>query len=112
MRDVLLVKIAAPLSIEAMRQMREYVIESICRDVLVVDEETTLEIMEMPAVQLPVVITEEPTKKTETKPATDSELKPDKMGSREEKQQILEQQTLIYTKVIQEKTYLNLFQGW
>lgn len=87
MREVLLVKVAAPLNIETMQQMREYVIESILRDVLVVDEETTLEIMEMPAVQMPVAVVEEvPKKKTDPKP----EPAPETLGEREEKQNILD----------------------
>lgn len=88
MREVLLVKVAAPLNIETMQQMREYVIESILRDVLVVDEETTLEIMEMPAVQMPVaVVSEQLTKTPKPEPV------PETLSEREEKQKILERLT-------------------
>jgi len=70
-------------------QFREYVIESILRDVLVVDDETTLQIMEVPAVDLPVVVEEAPKVQPEQKP----EPVPETLSEREEKQKILERLT-------------------
>ena len=70
-------------------QFREYVIESILRDVLVVDDETTLQIMEVPAVDLPVAVEEAP----QAQPAQKPKPEPEALSEREEKQKILERLT-------------------
>lgn len=71
-------------------QFREYVIESILRDVLVVDDETTLQIMEVPAVDLPVAVEEAPQAQPAQKPEPKPDPAPETLSEREEKQKILE----------------------
>lgn len=89
MKEVLLVKVSGAMSVEVMRQMREYVIESICRDVLVIDDETTVDIMEMPEVGLPVIVAEA----KKENPIPPAPAAPDTLNERAEKQKILERLT-------------------
>lgn len=88
-KEILVVTVPAErIAGDGFAQFREYVIESILRDVLVVDDETTLKLMEVPAVEIPVVVEEKPQPKSEPQPKT--EPVPETLSERDEKQKILE----------------------
>lgn len=93
-REILVVTVPAErIAGDGFAQFREYVIESILRDVLVVDDETTLSIMEVPDMEPPKVAVEvkpEKPKKTEPAPQPQPQPVPETLSERDEKQKILE----------------------
>ena len=89
-REVLVVRIHGEAEPDRLAKMREYVIESIMRDVLVITNEMNMNIEEVPAIGMdhPDVIVE-----AETKPEPKEEERPNRKGNktnREEKQEILQ----------------------
>ena len=89
-REVLVVRIFGEAEPDRLAKLREYVIESILRDVLVITGDITMDIEELPAIGMdhPDVIV-----KAETKPEPKAEERPkrkENKTNREEKQEILQ----------------------
>ena len=89
-REVLVVRIPGEVEPDRLAKMREYVIESILRDVLVITGDITMDIEEVPAIGMdhPDVIVE-----AETKSEPQAEERPkrrENKTNREEKQEILQ----------------------
>lgn len=91
-REILVVTVpAGRITADTFGQFREYVIESILRDVLVVDDDTTLNIMEVPDVEPPKEVVEvKPEKLSIPAPQLKPEPVPETLSERDEKQKILE----------------------
>ena len=93
-REVLVLRVpAGTMKPEAFKDFREYVIESILRDVLVLTDSMTMSIEAVPAIGMepPNVIVEQETRpETEEKPLPEPKAEPKKLTNREEKQIILD----------------------
>ena len=92
-REVLIVRVPGDADPGKLSRMREYVIESILRDVLVLTDSMTMSIEAVPAIGMepPNVIVEQETRpETEEKPLPEPKAEPKKLTNREEKQIILD----------------------
>lgn len=108
-KEVLVVTVpAGKLKVDEFGRFREYIIESILREVLVLDDSISCEIQEMPSVDAVPMVVQEPEKRPSEKPKT---KEPEKQTNEEKrlKERELKQNALARLQAYRQKNGVGSF---